>query len=65
MQTLPDVSCVNQHDLQAYGGKNYAKMGILLQRALIVASSIFLVICCIWAFGEPLLLLAGSHIGLS
>lgn len=34
-------------------------MGILLQRALIVTSGMFLIICLTWSAGEPLLRMAG------
>ena len=44
---------------QAYGAKNYAKMGILLQRAVIVCTTVYLMICVLWIFMGPLLRLAG------
>lgn len=45
----------------AYGAKDYVQMGVLLQRALIMSSSTFLLLVALWNVGmEPFLRLAGQ-----
>ena len=45
----------------AYGAKNYSKMGVLLQRALLLSTVTFIIVIIVWNFGvEGFLRLTGE-----
>lgn len=57
----PDSSpqCVNL--LQAFGGRNYKTLGLVLQRALLINWAMCIPITVLWTHSEKLLLLLGQQ----